>query len=342
MTEIALEINDAGLLALTEAGPAGPASPGFALLDGREIHVGERARRAARLEPRFVSHRHWERLDLDPVGRPFPRGATHADLVYAHLSRFWAELVDALDQPTPTLSVLLVVPGSYAPEELGLLAGIARACEIPVVGMVDAAVAAVSSGWAEGPAAEAAPRSALHLDLRQHRAVWSLVRAGERLRRSHVESLEGAGLARFQQAWLGAIAESFVRGTRFDPLHDGATEQVLFDRLPEWIGAAEAGGATTPVLDGGGQTRSVEVTAAELAAAAGAEIDLIVGAARPLVEPPPREGLGPPPAPILALAPARPAPAGPRAPRTPREGRPSQQAGPEARPRPSRSRAPRR
>ena len=41
----------------------------------------------AHLRPRFVMSRFWERLDAEPLGRPFPDGLTSADLVHAHLRR---------------------------------------------------------------------------------------------------------------------------------------------------------------------------------------------------------------------------------------------------------------
>jgi hypothetical protein len=39
-----------------------------------------------------------------------------------------------------------------------------------------------------------------------------------------------------QQTLMQFIAETFIRKTRFDPLHDASTEQRLVDRLPAWLG----------------------------------------------------------------------------------------------------------
>jgi hypothetical protein len=35
---------------------------------------------------------------------------------------------------------------------------------------------------------------------------------------------------------MDTLARRFVECSRFDPLHDSATEQLLFDRLPDWLG----------------------------------------------------------------------------------------------------------
>ena len=60
--------------------------------------------------------------------------------------------------------VLLALPGSYSHDQLGLILGIARACGLPVRGLVDAAVAASATRGATG-------ERRIHLDLELHRAV---------------------------------------------------------------------------------------------------------------------------------------------------------------------------
>lgn len=271
MPTIALDIHDLGLQAMAESGALGEPSPGYALLDRGDIVVGEAARAASRLKPRFVSDRHWDRMDMEGVGRPFPRALGHADLVYAHLARYWGELEAAIDLPLAQISVLLAVPGSYSLDQLSLLLGIARSCDMPITGLVDAAIAAV--GDAEGEA------RTLHVDVRLHRAVLSLVERGARCRRTRVESVPGAGFLDVQRAWVRRIADGFVRATRFDPLHRGASEQALYNRLPELRHAIAAGGRGTLTLEARGEPLSIEITASELAEAAGTQIEAVATAA---------------------------------------------------------------
>jgi hypothetical protein len=73
------------------------------------------------------------------------------------------------------------------------------------------------------------------VDLHLHRAIVSAVDAGDSLRRERVETAPHAGMAALHDAWMRLISRTFVRQTRFDPLHQAATEQELFDLLPQWL-----------------------------------------------------------------------------------------------------------
>jgi len=158
-----------------------------------------------------------------------PAARSRADLAHAHLSRLWSSVAEDGDQ------ALFVVPGTLRPAELGLLAGIAGAAGIPVAGYVDLAVAACAPLEARA--------SVLHVDLQFHQAVLTELGGGETLRRQRVEVAPRVGLRALQSAWAQLVAEAMVRRTRFDPLHQAATEQQLYDRLPGWldvVGDAEA------------------------------------------------------------------------------------------------------
>jgi len=256
MTVLAIEIADTGLNAAADSGPVGSPSAGYALLERGEVRVGEAARGARRLKPRHVSHRFWDRLDQEAVGRPFPRGLTHADLVYAHLSAYWNDLKSSLRLCLPQTSVLLAVPGAYSESQLSLLLGIARACDIPVTGMVDASLAALDG--------ELAGEAVLHLDVYLQRAVWTVLEAGDQRSRQRVESVEGAGLASFQDASARLLAEQFIRQTRFDPLHGAASEQLLYDQLPTWLEAIRDDGSAVVSMDAKGRAHSAEVDLQQL------------------------------------------------------------------------------
>jgi hypothetical protein len=278
MTTIAIEINDVGLEAASDSGLLGSASPGYALLDRRRVVAGEPAFSQARLRPRFISHRHWDLLNRQPAGRPFPRGLSHADLVHSHLSQYWGALLAAAGTTTARTSVLLALPASYSHEQLSLLLGITRAAGIPVTGLVDAALAAMASSDLEGPT--------LHLDIRLHRAVWTVIEptvVEPRVRRTGTETVEAAGLQAFRQSWVRCVAERFVRETRLDPLHRGATEQALYDRLDDWAAQVESHGSATLAIDDESQGPTIEVSSAQLAEAAQEPLEAIVETARCLL-----------------------------------------------------------
>ncbi len=251
MSTLALEIVDAGLVARSEPRPQPTEpSPGYAALDGERLIVGKRAQSRARREPRRTHHRFWDSLDLAPLGRPFPDGMTRADLVHAHLSSIWESQRHAIH------SVLLAVPGHVSNEQLGLLLGIARACEMPVSGMVDSAVAAASTLALQGPV--------IHVDLLLHRAVATELSAGAVLERRRVETAEDAGLIAFHEALAQGVARSFVAQTRFDPLHAAESEQALFDRLPACLDQLKREESFSLMLEAGGREYVVELGRREL------------------------------------------------------------------------------
>ena len=138
---LSLDVSDGGLLGLAERGAVFGPSPGCALVEGDETLFGEEALRRSRLSPRLVASDFWSRLDTVPLGPPFPEGLSSADLVHGHLETSWRKAKAGTDE------VVLAVPGVYDDRQLGLLLGIAQALEMPVAGLVDAAVAAASAGF---------------------------------------------------------------------------------------------------------------------------------------------------------------------------------------------------
>ena len=176
--------------------------------------------------------------------------------------------------------MLLAVPAGYSREQLGLLLGVVNETGVPVAGLVDAALAACSL--------EPAPARVLHLDLELHQAMLTVLEytGGERagLKRSRYEIAPRHGLLGMQQTWMQFIAESFVRKTRFDPLHDAATEQRLVDQLPGWLRAAGADtSAITVSMQFGERPLEIEIERAQLIAAAEphyAELQRLVQGAR--------------------------------------------------------------
>lgn len=220
MPTVAIEVVDAGLVPARDAAVAAP-SPGVALLDAAGVVVGSEAAAGLRLKPVQAFDRFWSDLTTDPLPRPVPAARSRADLAYAHLAQLWSGVAAADDE------ALFVVPGTLRGAELGLLAGIASAAGIPVAGWLDLAVAACAPLEAHA--------TVLHLDLHLHQAVLTQLGGEQELRRVRLEVAPRAGLRALQSAWAQLVSEAMVRRTRFDPLHQAATEQQLHDRLPGWL-----------------------------------------------------------------------------------------------------------
>jgi len=250
---LALEINDAGLV-LARDGELLAEEPGCAMLDGGTAETGAAAMRRARLKPLYAETRYWQDLGTAPLARPMPAATTHAEVAYAQL----ATLASAL--PSADRQLLMAVPAWYTRDQLAVLLGVAREAGFETVGLVDAGLAAA--------ALEPAPEAVLQLELTLHRAVLTVLDHGGELRRTRYELLPQHGWLALQQAWLDLIAAAFVRKTRFDPLHEAANEQRLWDSLPGWLATLGSAPTVTIEIQAGGVTHSVELAREEFMAAA--------------------------------------------------------------------------
>ena len=227
MPLIGLEINDCGLLAAGGANPVklinldGQAqeSPGFALPQKKGLLVGRPAESNAHLFPRQILNRFWDQLNTEPLaqsGKHLPQN--HAEVVYHHLAAIWQRLQSRGDE------VVLAVPSFYEREQLGLILGIAQELAMPVKGFLPLSLAASSR--------QCPDKMLLHLDIYLHRIEVVYLEQGRDLTIRDSATTAEKGLIHLYRQWVDAIAEQFVRTTRFDPLHQAASEQELYDRLP--------------------------------------------------------------------------------------------------------------
>lgn len=254
MSTLVLEINDAGLIA-SDGEQIHLQSPGYAVVEKGGLVVGAEALNRSRLNPRATHNRFWAQLNLDPLFNATAQIAHHGDLTYHHLDSLWHELKTDCDE------LLLTVPGSFTSRQLGLLLGIAQRLELPVRGLVDTAVAA---------AAQARPPAGpcLHLEIHLHQVTGTRMDIGQEVTRISVEEAAKSGLAGLREHWAELIADSFMRNTRFDPLHDAGVEQALHNHLPGWLDSLRSAPSATLELEAGGKTRTIRLTRERLIQAA--------------------------------------------------------------------------
>jgi hypothetical protein len=265
MTLLALEVNDARLILARGSAVGGELiaeSEGYAVLEGPNVLTGDAARSRARLKPLYSYNRFWRELSVAELPRPNARARTAADLAFAHLDGMLAPFRAG----SPEL--LLALPAGYSREQLGLLLGVANECGAAVCGVVDSAVASVAS--------EPVGARVLHLDLELHYAVLTALDRDSELRRSHSELLPRHGLLALQEAWVEMIAATFVRRTRFDPLHQAANEQDLWNRLPGWLAELERSERIDVELADERASHTVEVTRDSLRSATGSVYEGLV------------------------------------------------------------------
>lgn len=229
-----LDINDCNLQ-LWHAG-ARLQSPGYALLEGREYRFGNTARNTARLRPRDINTRYWWQLSTEAL-QPALGPARHtADLVHAHLLALHKEAGEPAE-------LLLATSGSMQREQLSLLLGIVQQCPFDVVGLVNRSTLLGSLHGNGG--------RLFHLELQLHQALLSeLAPTGSDISLTRAVPLPGCGLLQLQERLVEVVAAGFIRQTRFDPRRKAATEQALYDALPDALQALSQASETNIEING--------------------------------------------------------------------------------------------
>lgn len=249
MTTLAIEINDAGLT-VADRERILVVEPGYALVDKGQIVTGADAYAQARLKPRQVSNRYWADLSLEDGSAGIGGVRSAAELAYAQLQSLWGRFGAAAGE------VVLIVPGHYDGAQLGLLLGLAQECRMPVRAMIDAAVAASARPYPG--------RQLVYVDAGLHRVAVTPLRQDHEVTVLAERSLESAGLLALNDSFAKRIAEIFVLATRFDPLHRADSEQLLYDRLPAWLGLLQQADQAELTLRFGGEELAVDVERRQL------------------------------------------------------------------------------
>ena len=253
MTLLAAHLNDAGLL-ITDGDRILCREPGYALLEDEGLVTGRAAWASASLEPRRIQNHYWD--DLRTAALPDARfkHLTAADLVSRQLETLWKHVAKPGDR------LALAVPGYMNNENLGLLLGIAMDLEIPVVAMVDAAVAATRRQYTG-----AVP---VHIDLSLHAGMLTRLLQEGQAQYERSALVVDAGMLDLYGLWLRVIAESFVQQSRFDPLHTAETEQVLQDRMLDWLAVASSRDSVPMEIEYRGIVHQAEIASLEFVTAA--------------------------------------------------------------------------
>jgi hypothetical protein len=253
VTLLAAHINDAGIAVLS-ADRLLYREPGFALVDDDELTTGSKAFENARIKPRRIHNRFWSGLTTDALPDRRFQHLSAADLVSRQLEQIWRAVASSGDR------LVVAVPAYMTGENLGLFLGIANELDVPVVGMVDAAVAATRREY-QG----AVP---VHVDLSLHVATLSRLRQDGQVQLDRSAVIENSGMLSLYDAWIRIISDAFVKQSRFDPLHTAETEQVLLDRLGDWLAAASANDKVTLEIEYRGISHKAELEALDLISAA--------------------------------------------------------------------------
>jgi hypothetical protein len=250
MAVFAIDLNDRAL-AFASGGRVLSCAPS-AVFDGTSPNaqgaeaIGAQAWGSLRRSPMTTSTRH--------VG-----DLARADSAARSLALLAAELSARLEeQPVPPgANVWVAAPAAVPPHALGLLLGAAPDIGLPIAGFIDAAVVSAAVLGLDRPA--------LALDLGLHHIGVTALEAGGEVRRRAVLTNERSGLLEIYQAWLALASTVFVKRLRFDPLHQGASEQQLFDALSGAAQDATRRGEASVAIERNGARLEVTVSRDQLA-----------------------------------------------------------------------------
>ncbi len=266
--QFSAHVNDAGIT-LLRGDQIIYREPGFALLDDTELTTGTNAFLNARIHPRRVQHRYWAELASTPFADQRFSHLSAADLVSRQLEQMWS-----MAGANSSSELVLAVPASMEAANLGLLLGIAADIKLPVVALVDAAVAATRREYRN-----AVP---VHVDMSLHATTLTRLAQAGQAQVERVEVLRDCGLFALYDAWINAIAEVFVKQSRFDPLHTAETEQMLFNNLAGWLASAASHERVVLELQHGGLNHKAEIESLSLIGAAAPSYQLISSKLRAL------------------------------------------------------------
>ncbi len=250
MNVFALELDDRAV-SLAREGVLLSSAPSAVFAGTTGVEAGVNAWRELRARPTSTSSRH-----LGAVLTQRGLSARSESLLVAELKFRIAQQPPRADE-----RIWIVTPARVEPKGLEALLVIARTLELPVDGFVDAATLTAAALGSE--------RNAIVLELGLHHAAATAIdRDAGQIRRRRTVVTERGGLIELRQAWLELISTTMVKRTRFDPLHEAATEQQLFDAMPALTRAAAGTGTAAAVVLKGQEEFEVALTRDQFAQAA--------------------------------------------------------------------------
>ena len=148
--------------------------------------------------------------------------------------------------------MVIAVPGFFTQRQLGLILGIANELSMPVKGFAATSIAASPKPHSG--------RLLFYLDVHLHRIEVTRLEQNDHLLHKDVETLSGKGISYLYSEWVKAVADEFVRTTRFDPFDQAIYEQELYRRLPRVLRELQMHSSVMFEMKAGPRTYSVTLT----------------------------------------------------------------------------------
>ncbi len=268
MAILGIELNDAAL-AVCDGQSAPVTAPGYAVATDGGVIFGGEAWKTARLHPRRTTNRFWCEISDQPLAKFMDGQFGAADLAHDQLRQLIAGFGKAID------GAVFAMPPQWSTEQLGLLLGIAQDLALPVTGFVDSAVAATRREYQGG--------ALLHLDASLHGLTITRMHQAGKSSVDTRRSIDRLGIDGLERVCVEFIASQFVDSTRFDPLHDGESEQYLYDNLHAWLSQLNREDRLALTVEYAGNEFKAGLKKADLAGRISAYIEPVVQQVRSLL-----------------------------------------------------------
>jgi len=253
MTSLAVELNDRAL-SIARQGVVLQSRPAAVFDGGSNEPAGRNAWGALRARPTSVSTRHFNELLNSRADKA--AALASISLVGAELSQRLSQLALLANE-----RIWIATPARSEAAGLEAMLQIAHRLHLPVDGFVDCAAVTVAALGLHG--AVIVLEAGLH-----HVAATAIEASAEQIRRRGSSISDHGGYLELHQAWLDLISSTMVKRLRFDPLHDAAIEQSLFDTLPVLIDDLQTSGTVAVTATQGAESFEVTLTRDQFALAA--------------------------------------------------------------------------
>ena len=195
--------------------------PGCAYCEGTGVVFGSEALRSAHLRPSAFYDKYWRGLSEQPLARPTSQYKTSADLAYAQLQQLWASAGSGITQ------VAFAVPTYWSDEQLGLVLGLAVDAGMPLTGLATLPVAATRRSYPD--------YELLHIETGLTATSVARLRQDSAAALSDDVAILDMGTVQLERSMAEYFARRFLECSRFDPMHDAASEQAIYDQLDDWV-----------------------------------------------------------------------------------------------------------
>lgn len=219
-------------------------SPGYAVIRDNKIAFGKTAEQLAHIYPLTTHNDFWYKLGQDAIRSASNDIRHNADLAYMHLNEIY-------EQAGEPINSLIAVPASLNREQLALFLGLLKAANFQQVKLVDSALLASNQILNNGHYS--------HIDIQLHQTVITQLGADEDSEVIDSEcSTEMSMLGVYQQC-AKLISEALIDQSRFDPLHNAETEQLLYEKIPSCLDSLSHASTTHFTIDYHGKGHSAVI-----------------------------------------------------------------------------------